>query len=98
MGINEGGAGTDEGDVGMRENLVNTLTELSDDLGHALASHSEGGGMNVGLGGYAAHVETRSSHIGSLKDDDLQPLPGGIFCGAVASRACTDDDQISCCH
>ena len=51
--------------------------------------------MDIGLGGNATHVETGATSLGALEDDDLQALLGGLFSGAVPTRARADDDEIS---
>lgn len=95
-GGHEGGAATDEGDIGMGKDGLDPLTELGDDLRHATAGLVEGGGVDIGLGGDAAHIEACAAHLASLEDRDLQTLSGGIFSGAVATRPRTDDNQICC--
>ena len=79
----------------MREDALDALTELGDDLGHALTGLSEGGTMNVGLRGDASHIQAGSAHLSFLDDGDLQSLLRSIFSSTIASWACTDDEDIS---
>ena len=85
-------------DVGMREDGLYTLAQLSNNSRHALASLSKGGAMHIGLGGYAPHIEAGAAHVCTFEDGDLQPLFGGIFSGAIASWPRTDDNQITRFH
>ena len=82
----------------MREDALDTCTELGNDNGHTFAGLSEGGAVDIGLRGDAAHIETSTTHVVALEDDDLQALLGGIFSGAVTAWPRADDDEISCCH
>jgi len=54
--------------------------------------------MYVGLRRDAAHVETRASHMLSFEDYYLQTILRGIFSGAVATRASTNDYNITANH
>jgi hypothetical protein len=54
--------------------------------------------MDVGLGGYAAHVETGATNVSFLENNDLQALLGGIFSGAITAWACADNNQINFRH
>ena len=85
-------------DVRMGEDGLDTLTELRDDLCHTRTGLIEGGGVNVGLRGDAADIETGASHLRALEDRDLQALFGGVFSGAVTAWPRADDDQISLSH
>ena len=96
--ILERGFLTDEGDVGMREDTLDTSTELGDYLGHTLSSLSERCTMNISLCGDAADIQASTSDIGTLEDDHLQTLLGSIFRSTVAARSGTNDNEISCCH
>ena len=82
----------------MREDALDTSTQLRYNGSHALTGLSKGGRVNVCLRGDATHIQTCSSHLASLVDDDLQTLFGSIFSGTVTARSRTDNDQISCCH
>ena len=83
----------------MREDRLDTSTELGNDLSHALTGLSEDIGMDIGLRGDAADIETGASDIGTLEDRDFQALLGGIFSSAVTTRARTDNNQIRFfCH
>ena len=82
----------------MREDSLYAGAELGHNGSHALAGLGKSGRVNVGLGGDAAHVETRASNLSALEDNNLEALLGGIFSGAVPTRARTDDNQIRRCH
>jgi hypothetical protein len=96
--ILERGFLTDEGDVGMREDTLDTSTELRHYLGHTLTGLLEGGTMDIGLRGDAADIETGASDVGTLEDDHLQALLGSIFRSTVAARSGTNDNEISFFH
>ena len=81
-------------DVRMGEDGLDTLTELRDDLCHTRTGLIEGSSVDVGLRGDAADIETGASHLRALEDRDLQTLFGGIFSGAVTTRASADNNQI----
>ena len=98
VGIDKTGMAADEGDIGMRENGLNTGTELRDDCCHTLAGFGKGGTVDVGLCGNTADVQARAADVLTFEDGDLQALFGSIFSGAVATWPRTDDDEISCCH
>ena len=87
-----------KGDVGMREDALDTSTQLRYNGSHTLTGLSKGGRVNVGFRGDTAYIQARASHLASLEDDDLQTLFGSIFSSAVTARSRTDNDQISCCH
>jgi hypothetical protein len=82
----------------MREDALYTCTELGNDLRHTLTGLSKSGAMNIGLSRYTPHIETSSTNIRTLEDYHLQTLFGGIFSGAVPTRARTDDNQINLRH
>ena len=82
----------DEGNIRVREDGFDTSTELGHDSGHTFASLSEGGAVDIGLRGDAAHIEAGAAHVVALEDDNLQTLLGGIFSGAVTPRPRADDD------
>ena len=95
MGIDEGGGAADKGDVGVREDGLYTGTQLGHDLLHTLAGLGKGLGMDVGLGGYAAHVEAGAAHIAALEDHNLQSMLGSILGSAVAAGTCSYNNYIS---
>ena len=98
MGIDERGLLTNEGNVGVREDALDTSTELGHNLCHTFTSLIESSRMDVGLRGDATHIETGAPYVVTLEDHNLQALFGGIFSGTVATRPRADDNQISCCH
>jgi hypothetical protein len=67
-------------------------------LGHTFTGLLKGHGVDIGLGGDAAYIETGSTHVATLEDHDLQALFGSIFSGAVASGPRADDDKIKAIH
>ena len=81
-------------DVRMGEDGLDTLTELRDYLCHTRTGLIEGGGVNVGLRGDAADIETGASHLRAFENHDLQTLFGGVFSGTVSARASADYNQI----
>ena len=78
----------------MREDGLNTSTELGYNLSHTFTSLSKRGTMDVGLRGNAPHVQTCTTNIVGLEDNDFQPLLGGIFSGAVTARSRADDEKV----
>jgi hypothetical protein len=84
--------------MGIREDALDSSAELRHDQRQALAGFLERTGMHIGLRGYAAYIKTRTTNVVALEDDDLQALLGGIFSGAVTTRARADDNQISFIH
>ena len=95
MRTDERGLAPDQGDVRMREDGLDTLTQLGHDGGHALAGLVEALGVDVGLRGDAADIETGAPDGSFLEEGHLQSLLGGVFSSAVTAWTRTDDDQIS---
>ena len=98
MGFGEDAFLAHQRDVGVRQDALYTRTELGHHSGHTFTGLSERSRVDEGLRGDTAHIETSTSHLCALEDDDLQTLLGCVFSGAVTSRSSTDDNQISCCH
>ena len=94
MGINESSSAPNQRDVRMREDALYPTTQLGNNGSHSFASLIESSGVNIGLGGNAAHIQTRTSHLSILEDGHLQALLGSIFSGAVTTRARADDEKI----
>ena len=79
----------------MREDSLNTSTELWNDSVHTFTGLLEGGAMDVGLGRNATYIQTGTPHFTLFYNDNLQPLFGSIFSGTVAARPRADDDYVS---
>ena len=54
---------TNQRDIGMRKDALNTLTKLTNNCCHAFASLSKGSTMHIGLGGYTTHIQTGTPHL-----------------------------------
>ena len=97
-GTVEPGMATHQCDIGMREDALDPLTELGDNLCHSTTGLFKGGAMDEGLRRYAPYIETRATHVAALKDNHLQPLLSSILSGTVATGACANDNQVRFRH
>ena len=95
MCIHEGGLATHQRDVGVGEDDLYALTQLGDDLAHALTSILEGGAVHIGLRGDAANIEAGAAYVTLFNDGDLQTVLGGMGRSLVAAGPCADDDDIT---
>ena len=98
VGIQKRSMPPEQGNAWSRQDALYPTSQLRHHLLLTLNGLSEGSTMHIGLGGYAAPVETGASHLLLFDDSHLQALLGSIFSGAVASRPRADNHQISLCH
>ena len=89
---------TNKCDIRMREDSFYSTPQLRHHLRHPFTSLSKGSRVYIGLRWDATYIQTSTADLSSLEDNDLQPLLGGIFSGAVTTRARADDNQISFFH
>ena len=61
----------------MREDALDTLAELRDNLCHTFACLLKGGAVDIAFGGNAAYIEAGATHLILFHDDHLQALLGG---------------------
>ena len=89
---------TNQRDIGMRKDALNTLTKLTNNCCHAFASLGKGSTMHIGLGGDTTHIQAGATYLRTFEDNHLQALLSGIFSGAVTTWARADDNQINLRH
>ena len=77
MGIDKGSPLAYQRDTGVGENLLDTGTQLGNDRLLTLAGLVEGGTMDVGLRGDAAHVQACAANMVALEHDNRKTCLGG---------------------
>ena len=91
VGIHERGMSAQQGDSRMSEDGLDASPQLCHHLLLTLDGLGKRSTVNIGLGGYAAPVQAGAPHLVLLDNHHTQPLLGGIFSGAVATRPRADD-------
>jgi hypothetical protein len=86
---------THEGDIGLREDTLDALPQLWNNLCHTFASLLKGGAVDVAFSGNAAYIQAGATHLILFHDNHLQALLGSKLSGAVTSRPRADDAYVA---